>query len=285
MEQKEIFDVTSSYLSEELTHGCPDPETQELQKTFVVQELSGDEEDLMGGGGRVGIHQRYNQLIFNCLVSIGSINDRKNLFKAVSNMTALDRLVVLIAIRRATYEDNYRMQANLPSDAGEKSPKWYTIDLKKDLHHKESNTGGKLSFTEVITIKRGDVTRECPVSWHVMRGKDEEWLAKVEDQVADVSSLTLKLLVRITSIAGRDIKCPSPDLPKKELQSEIDEVVKFLRKIPAPVRNSIRHRFDKVEGDLDLMMDFTYKDKDGDEQEFRIPLDPSQPGFFFPPET
>ncbi len=283
MEQKEIFDVTSSYLTEALHHGCPDPKTGEIQTEFIVREISGEEEDLIRAGG--SHHIRHSRILFNCLVAIGTISDRKDLYRAVTEMTTLDRLVVLIAIRRATYLDKYRMQVELPDDAGEPSPKWYTVDLKKDLDHTYGKTGGKLSFEEVIKVSRGDEVRECPISWHIMRGKDEQWLEGVRSVLADTPRPTIELLGRVDRIASRVIERPDPNLSHKELEEKMDEILTFLKRLPGPLRNAMRHRFDEVEGDLDLTLEFEYKDKEDKKQIFSTFLDPSQPGFFFPPVT
>lgn len=272
-ENPELFDPKSSILSDVFPCGYVDREGN-LHKDFIVSELTGEEEDILAGDGP--IIPRMNKMIHNLLQSVGSITDREKLADVVRRMTAVDRLVAFIAIRRATHKDIYRMLVNMPEDSAEPT-KRFTVNLA-NLE--------RTSMKDPEKRKRSDeLSTGHVMHWHIMDGMDEMWLDKVRDRTKGEHNVTLQILSRIDGIDDQKINRGKIDDDTRMLSEALKKNLKLVKKIPTRIRNEMRRKFDEVEGTIDLSLDFDYETKSGKMSSFTSVLDVRQREFFFPAET
>jgi len=249
-------DVTASALTVDLPCGYLDPEGA-VHRELVVSEMTGYEEDLLAGKGPV--LQRLNQIILNCTKRLGAIDDRKQLAQAVGKLTASDRMVAFLAIRRVSLGDLYEVKVQCPNPDCKEEVR-YTLNLA-DVTIKEMQEPGVRVFEE--TLASGHV-----VVWHVMTSDDEEWLNTKGKKKEDV--LTLGLLSRVDKVDGEVI-----DRTKREAMAK-------LKGLPTRDRNEIRALFEKHEGHVDTKVDFACPSC---QHEWKEELNLGQPGFFFPSAT
>ena len=272
-ENPELFDASSSVLSDIFPCGYVDKDGN-AQKEFVVSELTGAEEDILAGEGP--IIPRMNKMIHNLLLSVGHINEKEQLSHVVKKLSAVDRLVAFIAIRRATHGDMYRMLVDLPEDAAEES-KRYTVNLA-NLE--------RTSMKEPEKRKREDkLSSEHIMYWHIMDGTDETWLDRVKDRTKGEHNVTLQILARLDAIDDHKINRGKVDDDSRMLSEALKKNLGLVKRIPTRIRNEMRDIFDDVEGTIDLTMEFEYENKKGGTSFFSSHLDVRQREFFFPAAT
>jgi hypothetical protein len=219
--------------------------------------MTGYEEDLLAGKGPV--LPRLNQIILNCTRRVGAMDDRAAISRAVNGMTASDRMVAFLAIRRVSLGDFYDVKVQCPNP-----------DCKEDVRY-------SLNLADVEIHAMEDPTQrvfEHPlpsgrvVQWHIMSSTDEEWLtSKTKKAKEDV--LTLGLLARVDAINGEPIS------REKDLRA----AMALLKALPTRERNAIRALFEKYEGHVDTNVDFLCPSC---QHEWRAELNLGQPSFFFP---
>ena len=158
----EISEPRSGVISGKLTCGWLD-ERNQLHQDYVVVEMTGAEEDLLTGKGPV--LPRLNRVISNCLESLGSITEKHTIARAVDHFTATDRMILLLAIRRASLGDIYNTKVKCPSCGAESN---VGLNLAT-LETRDMADPMKREFES--TLSTGRVVR-----WHIMTGRDEEWL-------------------------------------------------------------------------------------------------------------
>ena len=252
----EISEPRSGVISGELTCGWLD-ERNQLHQTFVVHEMTGVEEDLLAGKGAV--LPRLNRVITNCLESIGGITDKAVISRAVDGLTATDRMLLLVAIRRASLGDDYLTKIKCPSCG------------------KESNISVSLATLE--TRKMVDPTKRriettlstgLVVQWHIMTGQDEEWLQGLRKRPqTDNDVLTLALLSRVDAV-GDTVLNRVTNLPS---------ALNLLKGLRIRERNELRNLFTDTEGFVDTNVEYECPSCNA---EFSGDLDVAQTGFFFP---
>jgi hypothetical protein len=243
-------------VSGELTAGFVDSEG-EVHTTFVVSEMTGVEEDILAGKG--DMMPRLNQVIYNCTQSIGSIMEKAGLSPAVKALTSIDRMLMLISIRRASLGDDYMVQVTCP-DCSESST--HTIDLSGLETTQIANPNSR----EIVsTLDSGRA-----IKWHVMNGDDEAWLQRHGKRGKDL--LSLAMLARVDAI----------DEDVLDRRSNVKGAVSALQKLRMSERNQLRGIFIEEEGSIDTDIDFSCPDCGS---EFTSDLDPGQTSFFFPSLT
>ncbi len=268
-EETESIDVgsTKSHMSEvgvgslsvELPCGYLDDDGK-LHDTAIVQEMTGEEEDILAGSGSVV--PRLNQVIVNCCVSFGIITDRRMIAKAVEELTAVDRMMILIAIRRISLGDFYDVRVKCPEDeCGAISS--FPIDLRELDIKKMYDPHKRLHETELPRAKKD-------VRWHVMNGKDEEWLTKTQKK-NKTDRMTLAMLARVDKIGD--------EVLVREPKREFHKSLKMLKKLGTSDRNFLRDFFEKHEGKIDDKIEFCCPECD---REWEDTLDTGQKAFFFP---
>lgn len=255
----EIAEPRSGVVSGELTCGWLD-ERNQLHQTFVVKEMTGVEEDLLAGKGPV--LPRLNRVITNCLESLGGLSERPTLSRAVDGLTATDRMVLLVAIRRASLGESYSTKIKCPS-CGKESH--ISINLAS-LETRKMVDPSQRSFT--VTLSTGVV-----VQWHIMTGQDEEWLQNQRKrQSSENELLTLAMLSRIDAIGDTRLN----------RVTNLPSALEVIRSLKSRERNQLRNLFTSTEGFLDTNVEYECP---ACSTTFNGDLDVAQPGFFFPQEV
>ena len=227
-----------------------------VHQEYIVREMTGEEEDLLAGKGP--ILTRLNRVILNCTESLGEITDKQTLNRAVNALTAVDRMVLMVAIRRASIGDEYTLKITCVNpDCRQESHA--TLNLSQ-LEIIPMPDPSKRSFETVLASGR-------VIKWHVMDGRDENWLQGMAKKGQNL--LTLQMLSRVNSVDDHILN----------RESNLGEALRTLKKLRMSERNEIRSLFKEVEGSIDMTMEYecphcghTWS---GD-------LDIGQPTFFFP---
>lgn len=231
---------------------------ERLERDFIVQEMTGVEEDLLAGKG--DLMTRLNQVIINCTVSLGGENDRREIGQLVRAMTAVDRMIMLISIRRASLGDMYRVKYSCPSCSGTNNA---AVNLA-DLEVRQSETSAN---THSLTLSTGTI-----IKWHSMTGADEEWLTaqgKRQEKVGRSDMMTLAMLARVDEVDGAVL----------DRRNRLNEAIDALKRLRLAERNQLREAFQTSEGAIDTNVEYQC---DHCGHEFSADLDVGQVGFFFP---
>ena len=225
-------------------------------KDVQVREMTGEEEELLAGKGDIGI--RLNRVLANCLVDVGG---EKGTVPLVKSMAMVDRVFLLIAIRRVSLGDTYRIKAKCPScdDKGD-----YTIDLG-ELETTETDLDDGWEFDSTLPSGR-------KVRWHVMTGEDEDWLKQAEKKLKGQGRMTLAILARLDELDGIKL-----DKSNRAMKVALTAVARLSLRD----RNFLRREFEK-EGDIDTKLEFECAACGA---EFESEIELGSADFFFPSET
>lgn len=229
-----------------------------IERDYVAREMTGVEEDLLAGKGN--LMARLNQVIVNCLASIGGVTERKEIAPIVKTMTAVDRMILLIAIRRASLGDTYRVKYNCPSCSGSNNASVNLADLEVVESQVETNN-------HVLNLASGKV-----IKWHTMTGVDEEWLQeqqKRQERTGRADLLTLAMLTRVDEVDGLKI----------DRRGALRDAITALKGLRLSERNELREAFRTSEGSVDTEIEYECSHCG---HEFKADLDVGQEGFFFP---
>jgi hypothetical protein len=235
---------------------------------FLVREMTGVEEDLLMGSG--SMLARLNGVIMNCLVGLGpwTAQDPAGqlaIRKAVPHLPGMDRMVLLIALRRVSLGDLFDMQATCPN-CGRTAT--YAVDLAA-LEVTPMPDRRVRTFED--TLPSGVVAR-----WHIMTSMDEEWLAKVGKRSAKGAPVedraTMGMLARVDAVDGVALDRVR-DLPGAR---------GIVRGMSLRDRNWLRDHMQGREGGIDDSVEHTCS---ACEHEWVGDLEVGQAGFFFPSGT
>lgn len=250
-----MLDVAAGTIAGDLPAGYIDPEGV-IQRTFVAKEMTGHEEDILAGVGPV--MPRLNQVITNCLISLGDITDRKAISKGVAQLTAVDRIVILMAIRRASLGDFWSSKITCP---------------KCD---KQDNFGVNLATMEIRPMKDPEKRRfetvlssGKRVEWHIMSAEDEEWLTKKVKAQEDI--LTLGLMARVDKVDDEAL----------DRNKNYKHALRALKGLRLVERREIRSATKDHEGSVDTTVEFECKFCG---HEWSAEMNIGRPDFFFPSE-
>jgi hypothetical protein len=250
-----MLDIGASTISVELPNGHIDADGK-VHCKVAFKEMSGVEEDLLGGSGPV--QPRMNAIVAGCTVQFGSL-PKEEFSEAANNLTATDRMVALLNVRRVSLGDYYDVKLPCPNKDCRKENR-HSIDLRdlkiapmKERHNRQRSD----------TLKSGVV-----VDWHIMTADDEEWLTTKRKKL-DGYHYTLALISRVDAINGKKI----------DRERSLDEALGILVGLPSRIRNEIRGLFLEHEGSVDTKVTFECPDC-GFEWNADMPV--GQPGFFFP---
>jgi hypothetical protein len=229
-------------------------EDGELHVNAVLREMKGSEEELLASKGPTVT--RINTIIGNCLVQIGTISDKSLLRKITNDLTAQDRMAILLGLRRVSLGDFYDCKVTCPEC---NISQHVTINLSE------------IEISPMPNRMERDMTDTLPsgkeVKWHVIRSEDEEWLVEQRKKQKDL--LTLHLLSRIDSI----------DDEKLDRKNKYRDAINTLKDLSIRDRTALRDLFDKKEDNIDTLVEFECE-KCGHQWEGK--LDVAQPTFFFP---
>jgi hypothetical protein len=249
-----LHDPRAATLGGELPCGHIDAGGQ-VHFSYLVQEMSGTEEDILAGKGPV--IARLNRMIGNCLVQLGSLTGRGALRAVAHTLASMDRSVLLIAVRRASLGDLYDMRVLCPKCSKE-TP--FAVDLSELAITPMPDRSVRV-FEEPLPSGRTAV-------WRVMGVEDEEWAGR-RRKGSDDDLATLSLAARVTHVDGRPL----------DRERGWAETLRALKALPLRDRERLRIAFDEREGGIDDKVEFACA---ACEHEWTASLDVSQPGFFFP---
>jgi hypothetical protein len=237
-----------------------------VHRTFVVREMGGVEEDLLGGKG-VWV-ARLNQVIGNCLISVGTITDKREIAACVQRMPVVDRTEILIALYRLSHGDTYDFgKLRCPDeDCGEEGPQ---VASMRGIEGRDMAEPGQLEY--VTTCSTGRVVR-----WHVMTGADEAWMYDVGKKRRDAAAFSIGLLARIAEIDGEVVVRGDGT---RKVDPVFDAALARVQALTSGERRELREEIEEKEGDVDLAVAFTCA-KCKHEWEGYLPV--GYPGFFFP---
>lgn len=253
-----FMDVGPGCLAVDLPCGYIDGEGK-LYQQMIVKEMGGDEEELLVGKG--DIVSRLNQIITNCTTRFGEYVERADISKAVSSMTAGDRMTVMIALRRISLGDIYDMRIKCPNSECQKINS-FNVNLA-EIEIVEMDDPMKREREDQLSSGR-------VVNWHVMSADDEAWLSRMKKKKEKV--LSLAMLARIDKIDDVELDRTS----KKGYRQSIDYLTK---KLTMKERQEIRALFEGVGGTVDTDVEFDCPDCG---YEWSADMEVGQASFFFP---
>ncbi len=288
---QDIFDAESVNLADEFVCGFVDPESGKVHTDFIVEAMGGEAEDVINGKGpRIPI---FNRFIGLCMQTIGPYSDKATIARAIEEMPSLDRMISLIAIRRATHGDIYNMIVNMPDDC-EKETQRFKVNLKT-LARTPMRDPAVRKRNDSLWIDTAKGRAEYKAHWHIMVGRDEMWAGKVLAKTNSESERTVQILTRLDGItrvgvdgaADIHLEIERGDIlsAAKDVSSQLRKSIQVVQSFPATLRRQIHTLFDDIEGDIDVTLEFDYKTDEGEEDSFKTLLDPTQKEFFFPRAT
>jgi hypothetical protein len=230
----------------------------QIERDFIVQEMTGVEEDLLAGKGN--LMTRLNQVIINCTVSLGVVSERREVANLVKRLTAVDRMILLISIRRASLGDMYRVKYSCPQCSG-------TNNAAVDLSGLEITSAESETDVHETTLASGRL-----VKWHTMTGADEEWLQeqqKRQERTGRADVLTLAILTRVDEVDGEPLN----------RSRDLKGALTTLKSMRLSERNELREVFQSNEGAIDTEVEYECAHCS---HQFSADLDVGQAGFFFP---
>lgn len=231
-----------------------------LHRGVHLREMTGVEEEVLAGTGEVGA--KLDRVIANCLVSIGAAEQTG--LSVVKRLPVVDRVFLVIALRRVSLGDNYRIEAKCPH-CGETHK--YDIDLGA-LTVREMAEPEKRSFEGTLPSGR-------QFKWHVMTGDDEDWLNEAKKRLKGHGAVTLAMMARIDELDGQAL--PKDPKHRRELVASVEAISKLgLRD-----RNYLRRTFTDFEGDVDTSIEFSCESCGSD---FSADMRVDPQAFFFPSE-
>lgn len=253
------LEAAGSHMAGRLPGGYLD-DAGTLHKDFVVREMTGREEDLLvSKGNRMTL---LNQVIANCLVSLGGVSDRAEIGRAVQAMPTADRIAVLITLRRASLGDLYQLRLKCPNeDCREEDT--YSVDLGAlEVRDMEQPTVRAYE----TTLPSGMV-----VAWHIMTARDEEWMAAASKKRREADGISLGALARIDAINGERLD--------RETDRGYAAAMERIKGMAARDRQWFREEAERYEGGVDTDLQFQCKHCEH-EWEGHMPV--ATMGFFFP---
>jgi len=261
-----LMDVGPGALGVDLPCGYLDPDGV-LHDTAVVTEMTGYEEDILGGKG--GVVARLTKIITNCTKQVGMIESRDGIAAAVGQLTASDRMAMLLAIRRVSLGDFYEVRVKCPNEDCKDDVR-FTLNLANIDVIKMPDPYTRSREDEVVIPGPNGTEKKIVVKWHAMTTADETWLNARMKKKEDI--LTLGMLARVDAIDGVEI-----DRTKR-----FPQALKALKSLSLPMRTAIRRLFDDAEGSVDTNVEFICPSC---EHEWEADMDMGQTSFFFPSET
>jgi len=264
-QDKNILNIGPGVLAGTLSMGLPreDGGVLVLDTSFSVRGMSGREEDILAGKGNV--IARLNLMMSRCVTSIGPRTSGFD--KAIMALSATDRAILLLAIRRATVGDTYRMRVTCPTCHDQEiiTTGRPAVDLSEVEFKRPADLTPERSFSDELPMSKQSVR------WHVLCGEDEMWLGSIPAKKRQVYGASLAFLARVDAVGGSILN----------RAASFEACINILADLPSGDRQWLRNRFSAREGDVDLTITYTFEEC-GHFVEF--PLDVSQRDFFSPQE-
>lgn len=242
--QNQLETPKSPHGSYELPCGYID-DNGELHTEVHLREMTGREEDILAAP-KLSPQRKINQVIINCVESIGSITDKNLITQIVPNLPVGDRVFLIISLRRVSLGDEFPVEDKCPACSAKNG---YILDLG-DLEVKKMADPMKRVFD--VKMPSGKSIR-----FRVGLGLDEDKLAKVPDS----DKPTMALLSRIELLEG---KAPT---------------VQAVKDLSFRDRQHLRALYEETDGGVDTSLELVCP---ACAHTFEREMDMSELGFFFP---
>jgi len=258
----------------------------ELHKEVSLRSMSGHEEDLLGNRS-VPMVQRMDQIMGNCVKSLGSITDKGEILRAVRSMSSGSRTHLLIALRVTshwkTHGSKYEMEMRCPASNTCGKIGYYKVDLLDLELFEPEDPSVMIHSTELP-----DSGHE--VSWAVMTGREDRIMHGISSAGvgAESSALSYSILTRLRGWDGESIDLEYKDFltsgkkAKIKLSSDANRWLNEVKGLTTADRDHLRGEFEKHEPGIEMDVDI---DCSHCGREFIAKLDISQEQFFFPTAT
>jgi hypothetical protein len=249
-EEKELFaGARGSMDAFELPTGWLDTETGKLYKDIEIQEITGNEEDMLVAKN-LSANQRMNNLMVACVQRIGPHSDKMMIRKIVSELVSNDRFFLVYKIREISLGPVYKFTA--------------------PCIHCQDNQLRIVDLSEVVfpglknpmkRIYEGVLPKtNLPYKWKILDGEGEELAQKIIKKNEN-DLLSAAILQRLQEIDGHPA------------------TIDTLKRLPIMDRNFLRNEFIQIEGEID---DKIIVDCPSCGKEFEVTADVGKKEFFFP---
>lgn len=241
-----------------------------LHREVQIREMTGEEEDLMGA--RSGdFAARMNQVMANCTMRIGTIEDRPRILTIIRKLPIADRTFLFTALRRVSLGDEYTMEVECP-----KCDK--TSQMILDL--------GTLAVKGMPDPEKRIFDVALPsgkkAKWKVMTGEEEEKLSTLRDASNMRDVLSYAIMMRLVEYDGQQLELGgrlTDARGKVSFDKEGRTFLKLVKKMSSRDRNFLRKEFGDNEAGMDTDVEFECPECSA---KFTGSFDPTQVGFFFP---
>jgi len=238
-----------------------------VHKRVVMRETTGVEEDLLGDD-TVLRSTRTTDVLAACITQLGSVTDRDLIRRMVMDdvpggvgITSTDRIAAMIFLRRTSVGDVYKFSRRCPRIGCGYTNKDRKLDLRQ------------IAMTTVPADRVGKrrVKFQLPrsgqtVVLRVMTAKHEERLLEIRPTQKEVASAAM--CARVESLGDSVFTDPT-------------RAIAAVRELPQIDRNAIRAVYNKIEADVDTMIQVTCGNPICG-AEFEFPLDIGQSFFSNP---
>ena len=250
-------------------------------KTVVLDEMTGDEEDILAdqerkqdGSGLLVVSgpARMSQILSRCTVSVGDNGDVKRpvgsdrfedpefFLDMWANAYARDRELAIIRLRQLSIGDSYQFSETCPSCRKE-IPK-VTYDLGKQEVRSIDLEVASLPSHDTTLPRKGDV-----VSWGLQRGEADEIAAEEVTRDFPGAFLSELMAQRVKAVNGKKLR--------------MADTRKYVQRLSAADRQALREAMEQGEGRYDTQIEIVCGNP-ACRATFYRPLSVARMSFFFP---
>lgn len=252
----------------------------DLLREVEIDELDGEDEDILVSTA-TPYPMRMNRILSRKLRRIGNVMDPATIQRIVPDMSVIDRLTLLVGIRRVTHGDiiaNMEIHCEECDTKFKTSPDLSSITLYRPLNPEQREYEYRLPKA---SKKAG---HDVIFKWHVYDGHRELRLSKVTKQIGERDMLTWRIMGRMMAIDGKEMEIKDEDFTndgKIRQSKKLGEMFRVVKLMSQADRQALRNEFRRVEGDIDLTVTATCTNPIcGAEVSFGLDL--ADRNFFFP---
>lgn len=240
----------------------------QLVREFEVRAMDGDCEDALASEGST--HSVLSTLVRSCLVRLGDETKPHVLARQLDGMLAVDREVLLVAIRRATLGSEWFVNLTCPGK--------YKGDVCGNKWRVALNLAGLVAGEMANPMVREFEFDSSVgvVKWHSMTSGDQGWVSNLFDEGGKEAKRALLTNLMLSRIDAIDSK-----VMDRDRESSVTEVRNLLRRMPMMERHRLRDDFKAREPSFDTTLQAECK-RCGHKIDEAIPMGR---GFFLPQET
>lgn len=222
-----------------------DPENVIVHKQVIMREMTGEEEDIMDEDA-LTTTERISQILAMCIEKLGTITDKKLIYRAVRAelnegeglpLSNQDRMAAMLFLRRVSNGDRYHLtkhQRICPYCKHVQIPKHMDLHTMIKITPAKHPTKRQVRFS----LESGAIA-----IIRVIDAKGEATLVKLKPTTRALRSLAI--LPRLVSVDG------------KELPEDPVEGLKIVKALPVRDREKIRKVYKMIEGNVDTDLEMT----------------------------